>query len=96
MKRHPLCERCMELGRVEPATEVHHVVPVESGVGVGRKEALAYDPANLRALCGSCHRASHRELSKENPRANRQRAHDRARGFAAVYFGEDPPGGVFS
>ena len=28
---HPLCERCQVDGYVTPATEVHHVRPVEDG-----------------------------------------------------------------
>lgn len=49
VKRHPLCQRCLEAGRTEAATEVHHV----------RKRAdypeLALDWNNLEALCKPCH-----------------------------------------
>lgn len=41
---HPLCQRC---GR--PATEVDHIVPLARGG--------THDPANLSALCKSCHSA---------------------------------------
>lgn len=40
---HPVCEECFQ-----PATEIHHIVPLRSG---GEK----YADSNLRALCHSCH-----------------------------------------
>ena len=43
----PLCEDCRAQGRVTPATEVHHVVPLRDGGTHGE--------TNLRALCKSCH-----------------------------------------
>ena len=43
----PLCEECLKLGRIVPATEVHHIVPLRLG-GTN-------DPSNLQALCKPCH-----------------------------------------
>jgi len=50
----PLCEDCYQLGRVEPAKDVHH-----------RKERkdfpdLAYDLENLQSLCKPCHNGKRR------------------------------------
>ena len=44
---HPLCERCRRAGRLTPAQEVHHIVPLVSG-GTNAVE-------NLMSLCKSCH-----------------------------------------
>jgi 5-methylcytosine-specific restriction protein A len=46
---HPLCERCESEGRLTPATEVHHKLPLASG-GTNAWE-------NLAALCKPCHSA---------------------------------------
>ena len=44
---HPLCERCLERGRITPTQEVHHIKPLAQG-GTN-------DDDNLTALCTSCH-----------------------------------------
>lgn len=44
---HPLCEVCDRAGRVEPATDVHHIVPRRAG-------GQDID-SNLQALCHACH-----------------------------------------
>lgn len=43
-----MCAHCATIGRVEPATEVDHVVPIRRG-------GARLDPANLQALCKRCH-----------------------------------------
>jgi 5-methylcytosine-specific restriction protein A len=45
--KHPLCEECFSQGKLTPADEVHHIVPVDQG-GTHADE-------NLQALCQSCH-----------------------------------------
>ena len=53
MSRHPLCAdpfgRHREEGRIEPATEVHHIEPI------WRRPEMAYCPQNLQPLCRRCH-----------------------------------------
>jgi len=44
---HPLCAECQRAGRLTPATETHHIIPVLAG-GSDRDE-------NLMGLCKSCH-----------------------------------------
>lgn len=44
----PLCRMCAEEGRVTPARDVDHIVPMSEG---GAKD----DPANLRPLCVAHH-----------------------------------------
>ena len=47
ISKHPLCERCLEIGFLTPAAEVHHIVDVSEGGGD--------DDTNLMSLCKSCH-----------------------------------------
>lgn len=70
----PLCERCQQEGRLTPATEVHHITPVERGLTKGEKERLAFDPLNLRALCHPCHVLTHIEMGRSGKAQARQRA----------------------
>ncbi len=44
---HPLCERCQAAGRIVPAQEVHHVIPLSGGG--------THDESNLMSLCKRCH-----------------------------------------
>lgn len=63
------CEQCVKnyiAGGPRPrkATEVHHIVPIESATSRVEMEALAYDENNLIALCSECHHEAHRQLGK--------------------------------
>ncbi|WP_315170176.1 HNH endonuclease signature motif containing protein [Alloprevotella tannerae] len=62
----PLCERCTKEGRVRAATEVHHVVPIESAISEAEKTRLAYDFSNLQSLCRECHTKTHTEMGSRN------------------------------
>ena len=44
---HPLCEQCADAGRITPAREVHHIIPLTEGG--------SNDDNNLLALCTVCH-----------------------------------------
>ena len=44
---HPLCEKCGEQGKLTPAQEVHHILPLSRGG--------THEDANLMALCKPCH-----------------------------------------
>jgi 5-methylcytosine-specific restriction protein A len=44
---HPLCEQCKRSGRLTPAQEVHHILPLSQGG--------THDPTNLMSLCTACH-----------------------------------------
>ena len=50
VSKHPLCERCLEVGRYVPVDEVHHIRPVERGGD--------HSEDNLMSLCQSCHTKS--------------------------------------
>lgn len=64
LRRHPLCadpygyhaQDCVTV----PATEVHHVVDRRE------RPELSYDPANLQALCVSCHNRTTRVRQDTN------------------------------
>ena len=49
LRRNPLCEACIKVGRIEPATAVDHRVPISAGG----------DPYpgldELASLCARCH-----------------------------------------
>lgn len=47
LRSHRLCVICLRNGRVEPATDVHHIIPKRDG-------GLDIE-SNLQALCHSCH-----------------------------------------
>lgn len=46
-QKHPLCEKCLEQGKLVPVYEVHHIVPVKQG-GKNTED-------NLMSLCHRCH-----------------------------------------
>lgn len=79
LMRHPVCQRCEAEGRLAPSTEVHHVWPVEDGLGQGEKERLMFDPHNLQALCHECHIKAHTELGRSG-KAHAKRRADRQLG----------------
>lgn len=47
IKANPLCEECQKQGRLNPAEEVHHILPLSRGGG--------NEESNLMSLCKSCH-----------------------------------------
>ena len=53
LRQQPLCEYCMALPRLRPATQVDHYVPINQG-------GSATDMSNLRSACASCHSAKTR------------------------------------
>jgi len=52
-KRDPLCERCLEEGKVKPMQIVHHIKPIKEG-----GELLALD--NMMSVCRECHKELHK------------------------------------
>lgn len=53
----PLCEVCKKEGRLTPAEEVHHIVPIRDGGDV-------YSSDNLMSICHSCHMKEHSKTKK--------------------------------
>ncbi len=58
LKQHPLCADCEACGRVEPAVDVDHQVPI--AVDPSRR----LDPSNLSSLCRRCH---NRKTAQQRP-----------------------------
>ena len=56
---HPLCEKCLEEGRVTLMDEVHHILPISRGG--------THDKSNLMSLCHSCHNKIHIEMGDRHP-----------------------------
>lgn len=83
----PLCERCQQQGIVTPATEVHHVTPVEDGLSLAEKRRLMYDPHNLRALCHDCHVQTHVELGRCGRVATKRRNEAQVAAVVEKFFG---------
>jgi len=76
------CEECVRRywneggARPRKATEVHHIVPIESAATREEMEALAYNENNLMAVCSECHRIIHRKMGKGHiNEAHRYRPH---------------------
>ena len=62
IQEHPLCELCQRDGRLTPAEEVHHKVPLSEG-GTHARD-------NLVALCKSCHARIHAQRGDRWHRKN--------------------------
>lgn len=57
LELHPFCEDCLLRGILTPAEHVHHMIWLTPDNW--RDPAVALNHANLRALCVSCHTATH-------------------------------------
>lgn len=77
LQAQPLCECCQGKEKITPATEVHHVTPVETVTTIEQMETLMFEYSNLMSVCHECHKNIHAEMfshSKENvKRANERR-----------------------
>lgn len=93
LEAHPVCQDCLAAGRLSPATEVHHVRPVEDAPTRAGKEERMYDPSNLRALCRPCHRAAHVRMGQGGKAGAQRRAKAQAEEAIGRFFGEG--GGFF-
>ncbi len=95
----PLCERCKEQGHISAATEVHHVIPVETGLTKPEKERLMFDYTNLKALCHDCHVQIHTAMGRSGKAHAQRRAREQLERFRGRFLpgpdNEDPPGVVF-
>lgn len=56
---HPLCQRCLEKGRIKEAQHIHHIQSFMSVDDELRRKELAYDWDNLLSLCVECHNDIH-------------------------------------
>ena len=57
ISQHPICEECLNNGKVTAATSVHHKKsPFKNGEG---NKSLFLDYNNLMSVCHECHAAIH-------------------------------------
>ena len=91
LTRHPLCQRCeaSEEPRLVPATEVHHVKPVEEAFTHAERMARMYDAGNCMALCHDCHVKVHTEMGRSGKDANVKRTKRHVDEINSRFFGDD-------
>jgi 5-methylcytosine-specific restriction endonuclease McrA len=58
-----LCQECKRYGKTTPATEVHHIIPLEWCLIY--YVALALESSNLISLCNKCHDKMHDRVSRK-------------------------------
>lgn len=90
LTRHPVCQRCEAEGIMTPATEVHHIRPVEEAITYGDKIQRMYDPHNLQALCHDCHVKVHTELGRCGRAATMKRNAEHVKQIVNKFFLEQP------
>lgn len=88
LTKHPICQRCEAEGRLTPATEVHHVRPVEEAFSKVERVQRMYDPHNVRALCHDCHVKTHTELGRSGKEANKKRNAEHVQQVVNKFFGD--------
>ena len=76
LQSQPLCECCKNNGKITPASEVHHITPVESVTTIEQMEILMFDFNNLMSICHECHVNIHAEMFSHS-KANVQKANER-------------------
>ena len=58
--KQPLCQDCLNEGRITPMEEVHHIKsPFARGISEEEKEKRAFSEDNLVCLCRECHWRRH-------------------------------------
>lgn len=73
LANNPFCEVCYQRGIIEPATEVHHITPIETYSKYEDMRRLAYDYDNLMSVCHTCHRELHKKMrDKAERKAHRE------------------------
>ena len=60
VQQHPLCEKCLQEGKITPTQDVHHrLSPFQKGITEEEKDRRAFDEKNLMCLCRDCHIKEH-------------------------------------
>ena len=62
IQKHPLCEKCLEIGIITPSKYVHHKTFLTQDNCTDA--SIAYGEDNLQALCYSCHEKEHERKKK--------------------------------
>lgn len=89
LSNNPLCELCQAEGRIEAATEVHHIRPVEEAITYADKQQRMYDVTNLQALCHDCHVKVHTAMGRAGKAATKKRNDEQAKQVIRKFFGDE-------
>ena len=78
LAEHPFCELCAKKGVYYQtgATEVHHIIPIDSARTEEEAERLAYGTSNLMSLCDKCHNDLHKAERSHSKEAHQRRAEE--------------------
>ena len=87
IREHPFCEWCRRDGRINYATEVHHLTPVESARNPSEKERLMFSPFNIVALCHECHTQAHKEMRSKSREETQRRNQKELERFKKMFLG---------
>ena len=60
----PLCQHCLENGKVTAGEEIHHIVPISKGQTLEEQTYLAYNADNIITLCTECHHKVHNKMKR--------------------------------
>lgn len=63
LQQSPLCERCLKDGKINNATQVHHIESFM--IEGGDRIELAFDINNLQSLCVKCHQLIHNRNERQ-------------------------------
>ena len=77
LQANPYCELHEQRGMKVPATCIHHIREVESGMTDQESMELCYDWDNLQALCTKCHHRLHNEKGYHKKEAVLRRREER-------------------
>ncbi len=85
-KTNYLCAVCLKNDITTPATEVHHITPVETGTNLLHMKQLCYDHNNLLAVCKECHKKEHIKLQSYTKNEVQKRNKKRTGDFASRFL----------
>lgn len=64
-QEHPLCENCLEQGKVTAGSDIHHIISCFQFKDKEIRESYAFDSDNLYTLCKDCHANLHSNKLEE-------------------------------
>lgn len=70
----PLCELCLENGKVVPVQVIHHKTPIETAHNYEDMKSLAFNWGNLQSLCFKCHSEIHQALNSRSKEGHQKAA----------------------
>ena len=86
LRNDPLCEHCLSKNIVNPGTEIHHIVPIDTGANYETMKQLAYNYNNLVTLCHKCHVQAHIDLKSKTAKVTQARNKDKTAGFISQFL----------